>query len=222
MLFFNTIVHPKDYDGLMIFLTLLMKISGIFPIKIVSNKTKLEIVICKWGVCCTIVHLIVYLSSLIYSSIHTNFYIINRPGGSVGIFGAYLMMISELFSTISIFISVFYSLRFQRISFKKYFKIKQIYEELKIDAMALIRRSIHLIYLLISLLCIHLTLGVILVMYSFYTIFKKFPPINLLFLTILSHFYIFITVSHFLVVAIILNSTYKELIKLVKVIGTKN
>lgn len=215
---FHKIVYPKDYNCLLVFVTLMMKISGLYPIKVVSSE---KVQLCKWGVACTIVHFTVYLSSIIYSTTKENNYIV-RQGGTVGQLGNFLLKSSELLSTVSIFLSVFYSLRYQKISVKYYLQIRQIYKELGIDTTALIRQSLYLIYLLISLLCLHLCSGVVLTIYTFYVIFKRFPPINIFFLTTLAHFYIFMKVSHFVVVAIILNSSYKELVNLLKVIEKKN
>lgn len=215
---FNTLFYPKNYRGLLVFLTLMMKVSGIFPVKVVLNKNKIQVKTCKWGVGCTISHLIVYLSSLIANCMATNN--VSLPGGTVGHFGDNLLKGTEYISTIAIFASVFYSMRFQQISVDKYLQVKYIYEELKIDTTPLIRQSLYLIYLLMSLLCFNLCFGVFLVIYTFNALFKILPPISVFFVTTLSHFYIFMKVSHFLVVAIMLNTTYKELINLLKkVIG---
>lgn len=218
---FHKLVYPKDYTDLLVFLAFMMKLAGLYPIKVVSSANNIKVQLCKWGVCCTIVHLVVYLSSLIYSTTKENQYII-RPGGAIGNLGSSLLSGSEFISTFSIFLSVFCSLRFQKISLKEYIKIKQIYEELAIDRTTLIRQSRYLIYLLCSLLCIHLCVGISLAIYNFYIIFQIFPPINIFFLTTLSHFYIFMKVSHFLVVTIMLNSSYKELVNLLKVIEKRN
>lgn len=207
---------------MLVFLTLMMKISGIFPVKVVHsrilNKNEIQVKTCKWGVCCTISHLIIYLTSLRYSKAISY---IPPPGGAVGHFGGYLLKGTEFLSTIAIFVSVFYSMRFQQVTVNKYLQVKNIYEELKIDTTPLIRKSLYLIYLLISLLCLNLCCGVFLVIYTFYAFFKILPPISVFFITTLSHFYIFMKVSHFVVVAIILNSTYKELINFLKKVDGK-
>lgn len=216
---YNKIVHPKDYHGMLVFITLMMKISGLYPIKIVTKKGNFRVRICKWGVCCTITHFILYVSCVTHGTMNNIRHNFRPAGGStVGNIADFLLIGLEELAAFVIFVSVFYSLSYQKIWLKKYIRIKNIYEELKIDNTDLLKKNQYLIYLFISLLCIHMCFVIFLVIYSFYAVFKKLPPIMLFFLTILPHFYIFMKVSHFIVAAILLNSSFKELIKLLAVI----
>lgn len=202
--------YPKNVYDIATSLHFIMKITGIFPLKIKKTKFGRCPVFCKWGILTTIFYLIIYFCCLF----HVCFYSLPKMKKAkkldseiVVSLSHYSQFLIETFATLIIMISIFPLIKFEKYIYETLDKIEVLATGLDFDYKATIKRG-RILMATTSLIMI----GVF-ITGAFLTIYGSgdFNTVDFLFVVIYPHLTILIKVVSFMIYVSILNIGFIEL-----------
>lgn len=206
--------HPSSIYDIAKTLHLVMKISGFFPLKIEETKTGTKPVICKFGVFFTILHLLLYLSSVIHFVFWSNVKLFSLSyGGKVGHYGCIAILVLEGITTIILFLSVFPLMKFQNFVFKNVNNLESVCHQLKIDNTSLLFKSRCLIGFYIAFVTIFYLLGAGIFIHTQFVSLNEVPPIDLIIIGLLPRYYLLSYVTFFAIYVLSMHVCNSEFYK---------
>lgn len=212
----DSFIRPNGVYDIARSLHLILKLSGFFPVKIVETKTGLKPVICKFGVLCTIVHLLVYLTSVIHF-VFLNNVKMSLNYGKIADYGYIAILVLQGITTLILFASVFPLIKFQIKIIKYTTQLENICHELKIDNSAVFLKSRYLIGIFIVFLTIFYIFGAGIFIHTQYVTMNGLPPIDVILIGILPNLYLLVKFTGFAIYVLALHVCNKEFYKFMEI-----
>lgn len=192
-------IRPRGvYDNAKI-LRLMLKLTGFFPLKIEETASGSKAVFCKFGVFSTIIHLLLYLSSVIHFVFVSNEKVSSLNYGKIGDYGYVSILVLEGITTLVLFSSVFVLMNRENLVIKYTTQVDTICHQLKIDNTAIFIKSRFFMIIFIIFLVFFYILGAGIFIHTQFVSMRGVPPIDLIIIGILPHLYMQIKLTSFLI-----------------------
>lgn len=203
-------IYPKNVYDIATSLHFIMKITGIFPLKIKKTKFGRRPVFCKWGILTTTFYLIIYFCCLFHVicfSLPQLKEAKKLDSEIVVVLGHFSQFLIETFATLILMFSVFPLIKFEKYIYDTLDKIEDLVIGLDFDYAQSIRRGRILVATTsLMMICVFIA-G------TFLTIFGSgdFDTVDFLFVVLYPHLIILIKVVSFMIYVSILNVGFIEL-----------
>lgn len=208
--------HPQSIYHISKSVNLVMKLSGLFPVKIEETETGLKPVICKFGVFCTLFHLLVYLISVIHFVFLSNAKI-SLNYGKIADYGYIAILVLQGLTTLILFAGVFHMIKFQTYIIKYVSQLEIACFQLNINNKAIIHKSRYLIGFFIAFLIFLYILGATIFIHTQYVSMLGLPPIDLIIIGILPNIYLYIYVTYICIYVLAMHVCNSEFLKFMKI-----
>lgn len=203
-------IYPENVYGFARILHFVMKITGLFPLKIKKTKFGRIPVFCKWGVLSTVSYLIIYFGCLF----HVIFFSLPKLKNTkkfntelVGVVGHFSQFIIETFTTLVLMYSIIPLIKFEKYISETLHKIEFLVKGLDIDYGATLKRERFLFASTILMLICVFFVGALLTIYGT----GDFNSFDFLFVVIFPHLIILIKVVSIMIYVSILKIGFMQM-----------
>lgn len=203
-------IYPKNVYGIVRILHFVMKITGLFPLKVKKTKFGRTPVFCKWGILSTVCYLILYFACLF----HVIFFNLPKMKEEkkmdteiVGLVGHGSQFIIESFTTLVLMYSIFPLIKFEKFIYETLHKIEILVNGLNIDYGATMKRARFLVASTILMQIFVFFVGALLTIYGS----GDYNALDFLFVVIFPHLIIVIKVVSITTYVSILNFGFIEM-----------
>lgn len=203
-------IYPKNVYGIARILHFVMKITGLFPLKIKKTEFGRIPVFCKWGILSTVLYLIIYFGCLfhvIFFSIPKQIDAKKMDSELVHLVGHVSQFLIESFTTLLMMFSIFPLIKFEKSIYEKLNEIEFLVKGLDIDYRATMKRSRFLVWITILMLICVFIIEAMLTTYGS----GDWNSVDFLLVVIFPHLIILIKVGCIMIYVSLLNIGFIEI-----------